>query len=104
MDYSIKLNKNFVAALNRLEKKYGKNFVKINNFDNDSLNYSSFIDSFVDSKQDLADISANPSANTSAKDVVNLESNMNEAQKKLLCYNKIFYEMIKKYGRDVANK
>ena len=30
MDFSLKLNKSFVAALNRLEKKYGEKFMKLN--------------------------------------------------------------------------
>ena len=39
MDVGIKLNKNFVAALNRMEKKYGDKFLKLNGFSNDNLNF-----------------------------------------------------------------
>lgn len=103
MDVGIKLNKNFIAALNRLEKKYGEKFMRINGFHNDNLNYSSFIDKFTEDNK-LADISINPSANTAAKDIVNLEASLTEPHMKLLAYNKLFYEITKKYGRDVANE
>jgi len=103
MDFNIKLNKSFVAALNRLEKKYGNAFLKINGFDNSNLNFSDFIDGFVDKEESLADLSINPSANSSLKDIINLEGNMSEPHRKLLAFNKLFYEMTKKYGRDVAN-
>lgn len=104
MDYSLKLNKSFVAALNRLEKKYGPAFLKINGFDNSNLNFSDFIDGFIDKQESLADISINPSANSSLKDIINLEANMSEPHKKLLAFNKLFYEITKKYGRDIANE
>lgn len=104
MDFSLKLNKSFVAALNRLEKKYGEKFMKLNGIHESDLNFTEFIDNFIDKGENLADLSINPSANTSAKDIVNLESNITEPHRKLLAYNKIFYELTKKYGRDVANE
>lgn len=104
MDFNIKLNKSFVAALNRLEKKYGQTFLKINGFDNSNLNFSDFIDGFVDKEAALADLSINPSANSSLKDIINLEGNMSEPHRKLIAFNKLFYEITKKYGRDAANE
>ena len=104
MDVGIKLNKNFVAALNRLEQKYGEKIMKINGFSNDNLNFSSFIDRFTKDNDQLVDLSVNPSANMAQKDVVTMINSMSEPHMKLLAFNKIYYELTKKYGRDVANE
>lgn len=104
MDVGIKLNKNFVAALNRLEQKYGEKIMRINGFSNDNLNFSSFIDRFTKDNDKLVDLSVNPSANMAQKDVVTMINSMSEPHMKLLAFNKIYYELTKKYGRDVANE
>ena len=61
MDVGIKLNKNFVAAINRMEKKYGEKFLRLNGFGNENLNFSSFIDRFTQDNDKLVDLSVNPS-------------------------------------------
>jgi ribonucleoside-triphosphate reductase (formate) len=101
MDIRLKLNKNFVACLNRLEQKYGEKFERINGFHNDNLNFTDFIDNFVDSKS-VADVSIDANANSSTKDINTLNSDMYKPHKKLLAYNKIFYEITKKYGLSTA--
>ena len=103
MEINVNLNKNFVAAINRMEKKYGDNFVRLNGFGNTNLNFSTFIDRFTEDNN-LVDISINPTANTTQKDVVSMIHGMNEPHQKLLAYNKLYYEITKKYGRDTANK
>lgn len=104
MDVGIKLNKNFVAAINRMEKKYGEKFLRLNGFGNENLNFSSFIDRFTQDNDKLVDLSVNPSANMAQKDIVTMINTMNEPHAKLLAFNKIFYEITKKYGRDAANE
>lgn len=104
MEIKINLNKNFVAAVNRMEKKYGDKFLRLNGFSNDNLNFSEFIDRFTQDNNRLVDVSINPSANMAQKDVVTMINSMNEPHQKLLAFNKIYYEITKKYGREIANE
>lgn len=104
MKININLNKNFIACVNRLEKKYGEKFLKLNGFSNDNLNFSDFIDRFTQDNNKLVDTVINPTANMSLKDNVAMIKNMNEPHQKLLAFNKIYYEITKKYGRDAANE
>jgi len=103
IDIKLKLNKNFVACLNKMEKKYGENFERINGFHNDNLSFTDFIDNFVDSKQ-VSDVSIDANANSSTKDINTLNSDMYKPHKKLLAYNKIFFEITKKYGLSTAEE
>ena len=97
----LKLNKNFVACLNKLSEKYGENFERMNGFHQSNLNFTDFIDNFVDSKN-VADITIDANANSNTKDVRTLMSDMMKPHTKLLSYNKIFYEITKKYGLATA--
>lgn len=103
MEIKVNLNKNFVAAINRMEKKYGADFMRLNGFGNTNLNFSAFIDRFTEDNKQLVDISINPSANMAQKDVVTMINSMNEPHQKLLAFNKLYYEITKEYGRDAAN-
>ncbi len=103
MDVKLKLNKNFVACLNRLEEKYGENFDRINGFHNENLNFTDFIDNFVDTKN-VADVTIDSNANSSTKDINTLKSDMMKPHMKLLAFNKIFYEITKKYGLATAEE
>lgn len=103
MDIKLKLNKNFVACLNKLEEKYGENFERINGFHNVNLNFTDFIDNFVDSKN-VADVTIDSNANSSTKDINTLKSDMMKPHLKLLAFNKIFYEITKKYGLPTAEE
>ena len=104
MEIKVNLNKNFVNGLNRMQQKYGKKFLQINGFSNDRLNFSEYIDRFTADNDKLVDITINPSANMAQKDIVTMNNSMSEPHQKLLAFNKLYYEITKKYGRDEANK
>ena len=57
---------------------------------------------FID-KNTVADASVDGSANVSQKNIVTLLNEMSKPQQKLLAFNKIFYELNKKFGFKVAN-
>jgi len=103
MDIKLKLNKSFVTCWNRLVEKYGENFERINGFHNDNLNFNSFIDNFIDS-DNVSDVSIDANANSSTKDINTLKSDMMKPHMKLLAFNKIFYELTKKYGLHSAEE
>lgn len=103
MDIRLKLNRNFVACLNKMTQKYGEEFERVNGFHNDNFAFTDFIDNFIDSKN-VADVSIDANANSSTKDINTLNSDMYKPHKKLLAYNKIFYEITKKYGLSTAEE
>ena len=98
-----KLNKNFVACLNKMKAKYGETFERMNGFHNENLNFNDFIDNFIDA-QTVADITIDANANSSTKDINTLISDMKKPHKKLLAFNKIFYEITKKYNLATAEE
>lgn len=100
---TMSLDKDFVRAFKRLSKKYGDQILHINGFAPDQLNFTGFIDNFVDTKT-VADATIDGNANSGTKDIVTMQSDMKKPHTKLLSFNKIFYEMRKKYGVDHANK
>lgn len=97
MNVNIKTNKNFTTHLNKMKDKYGEEFEKLNGLHENNLNYGDFIDAFVDS-QTVADATIDANANAGAKDICSLDAEMSKPQQKLLAFNKIFYELNKKYG------
>ena len=97
MNIKLKLNKNFVACLNRLSEKYGEEFEKINGLHQTNLNFTDFIDNFIDTENPV-DATIDSNANSSTKDIRLLLSEIDKPHTKLLSFNKIFYEMTKKYG------
>jgi len=103
MDIKMKLNRNFVACMNRLKEQYGEQIERINGFHNDNLNFTDFIDNFIDSNS-VADVSIDANANSSTKDINTLKSDMTKPHLKLLAFNKIFYEITKKYGLQDAEE
>ena len=102
MEINIKLNKNFTTAFNKMLNEYGEEMAKLNGFSDEQLSYTDFIDNFVD-KQTVADASIDGNANAGTKDICSLEAEMSKPHSKLLAFNKIFFEMNKKYGFKVAN-
>ena len=70
---------------------------------NEQLNNSTFIDNFTADNKKLVDISINPTANMTQKNITTMLNSMSEPQMKLLAFNKIYYEITKKEGRDRAN-
>lgn len=102
MNINIKLDKNFTAQFNKLCNEYGTELAKLNGFADEQLSYTDFIDNFVD-KQTVADASIDGNANVGTKDICSLESEMSKPHSKLLAFNKIYYELNKKYGFQTAN-
>ena len=76
-------------------------FQRMNGFHNDNLNFSSFIDAFIDAAIP-AEVTIDGNANSSAHDVCTLKNDMTKPHLKLLAFNKIFYELKKKYGIEDA--
>ena len=102
MNINIKLNKNFTTQYNKLQERYGTEIAKINGFDDNQLSYTDFIDNFID-ETNVADSSIDGNSNVSHKDMVSLLAEMPKPHEKLLAFNKIYYELQKKYGFQVAN-
>ena len=103
MNINIKLDKNFTTAFNKLCNDYPEQLKRLNGFSDSQLNLTDFIDNFID-KQTVADASIDGNANVSKKDIVALRTEMDKPHMKLLAFNKIYYELNKKYGYSVANE
>lgn len=102
MNINIKLMKNFTTAYNKMQETYGEEIAKINGFSDGQLSYTNFIDNFIDSET-VADASVDGNANVGQKDIVTLINEMPKPHQKLLAFNKIYYEINKKYGFKTAN-
>ena len=103
MDINVRLNKNFTTAFNKMKAKHGEEFERLNGFSDGQLSYTDFIDNFIDSET-VADASVDGNANVSSKDIRTLMNEMPKPHRKLLAYNKIYYEINKKYGFKTANE
>ena len=103
MNINIRLNKNFTTQYNKLQQEYGTDIARINGFDDGQLSYTDFIDNFVD-EATVADASIDGNSNVAHKDIVTLEKEMPKPHEKLLAFNKIYYEIQKKYGFQAANE
>lgn len=103
MDLTIKLNKNFTTAFNKMQNEYGEEFSRLNGLVDSQLSYTDFIDNFIDAET-VADASVDGNANVGSKDMRTLMNEMPKPHRKLLTYNKIYYELNKKYGFKTANE
>lgn len=103
MIIDIKLDKDFSTQYNKLQDEYGTYIASLNGFDDNQLSYTNFIDNFID-KQTVADSSIDGNSNVRHKDIVTLVREMSKPHSKLLAFNKIYYELRKKYGFFDANK
>lgn len=103
MNINIELKRNFVNAYNKMQNEYGEEIAGINGFAPGQLSYTDFIDNFIDSDT-VADASVDGNANVGQKDIVTLMNEMPKPHQKLLAFNKIYYELNKKYGFRVANE
>lgn len=118
MDISIDLNKDFVKSYNKCQRGWAlgrslpekfhiflhrKQLASLNGFSPRQLSYTDFIDNFIDADT-VADASVDGNANVGHKDIVTLMSEMPKPHQKLLAFNKIFYEIEKKYGKKIAKK
>ncbi len=100
---NIRLGKNFTTQYNKLQGQFGTEIARINGFDDDQLSYTDFIDNFIDEKT-VANVSIDGNSNVRRKDIVTLLSEMPKPHRKLLAFNKIYYEIQKKYGFKTANE
>lgn len=98
----IRLDKDFITALDGMKTKYGETFEFLNGFHENQLDFSEFIDGFVD--KNISDVSIDTNANVSRKDIVSLKSEKTKSQDKLFSFNKIFYEIKKEYGLETARQ
>ena len=103
MEINMKLYQPFIAEVNRMREKYGREFEMMNGLHNSNLNFSEFIDNFIDSER-VTDTTIDANANSSTHDIRTLMSDMTKPHTKLLGFNKIFYELTKKYGLETAQK
>lgn len=103
MNIKVHLSKNFITAYNKMSEKYGEEFAYLNGFGDKQLSYTDFIDNFID-KDTVADTSVDGNSNVSHKDMRTLMNEMPKPHRKLLAYNKIYYEINKKYGFATANE
>lgn len=103
IELSDRLDKDFIKQLDLLQQKYGEQFSKLQGLDKDKLNFTSFIDNFIDT-DNVANASVDSNSNIAQKDIVTLMSEMVKPHKKLLAFNKIYYEAKKKYGKEFADK
>ena len=102
MDIKVRLNKNFTTAYNKMSEKYGEEIAYLNGFGDKQLSYTDFIDNFID-KDTVADVSVDGNSNVGNKDMRTLMNEMPKPHRKLLAYNKIYYELNKVYGFKTAN-
>ena len=103
MKLNVKLNKNFQTQFNKMVEKYGEEFLELQGFDEATLSFTDFIEGFIDS-DNVANTSIDANANIAQKDIVTLLSEMSKPDQKLLVFNKLYYEINKKYGYKVANE
>lgn len=103
MNIGVRLNKNFTTAYNKMSEKYGEELAYLNGFGDRQLSYTDFIDNFID-KDTVADVSVDGNSNVGNKDMRTLINEMPKPHRKLLAYNKIYYELNKKYGFQTANE
>lgn len=102
MKINKKCGKNFTTAFNKMVSEYGEEFELLNGFHETQLNDADFIDRFT--QDNIAEVSVDPNANVSRKDIVSLCSEKGKSGDKLTCFNKIFYELQKKYGINTARE
>lgn len=100
---NIRLNKNFTTQFNKMMAEYGEEFARLNGFGDSQLSYTDFISNFIDANN-VADASVDGNANVGHKDIVSLINEMPKPHQKMLSFNKIYYEINKKYGFKDANK
>lgn len=102
MNIPIKMNKDFEKAIYALNERYGEDFEFLNGFHETQLNFSDFIDGFID--KNVADVTIDANANASNKDIRSLLNEKGKSLDKLFAFNKIFYEMKKRYNLRTAKE
>lgn len=102
MEINFKLNKDFEKTFKSIDDKYGEDFELLNGFHESQLNFSDFIDGFVD--KNVADVTIDGNANAHHKDICSMVGEKGKSEDKLFAFNKIFYELKKKYGLRTAKE
>lgn len=102
LNINLKVNKDFEKAFNTINNKYGEDFEILNGFHESQLNFSDFIDGFID--KNVADATIDGNANAHHKDICSLCGEKGKSEDKLFAFNKIFYEIKKKYGLRTAKE
>lgn len=102
MQINVKFGKNFQTQFNKMCEKYGEDFELLNGFHETQMNYTDFIDNFTKDNKNVADNTIDANANVSSKDIQSLLKEKGKSHDKLIAYNKIFYELQKKYGIKTA--
>lgn len=102
MQINIRLNKNFTTQYNKLQNEFGTDMARLNGFDDRQLSLTDFVDNFIDEPV-VADSSIDGNSNVRRKDIVTLLTEMPKPHRKLLAFNKIYYEYQKEYGFKAAN-
>lgn len=103
MRISVDLHPLFIEAVEELKRDYGRRFTYLNGFGSTQINYTEFIDRFT-KEETVADATIDGSANTGVRDICSMLNEMSKPQTKMLGFNKIFYEMQKLYGLEVAKE
>lgn len=104
MIINMKLGKNFTTAFNKAADTYGEDFELLNGLHSSQLNFTTFIDNFTADNKNVADNTVDPNANVGSKDIQSLMKEKGKSHDKLLAFNKIFYELQKKYGIKTARE
>lgn len=102
INIGITLDKDFITQYNRLQSEHGTDMAQLNGFGDDQLSYTDFIDNFIDDDT-VADVSIDGSSNVRRKDIVTLLTEMPKPHRKILAFNKIYYELKKRFGFRAAN-
>lgn len=97
------MDKDFKRAWDSLAEEYGEEFEILNGLHDHQLDFSEFINGFVD-KQTVSDATIDSNANVGNKDIRSLLSEKGKSNDKLIAFNKIFYELRKKWGLRVAKE
>ena len=103
LSIDISLNNRFVDKYNELQSRYGSTLARLNGFSDSQLNYADFIDNFM-IEETIANASIDGSSNVHNKDIVSLVKEMPKPHEKLLAFSKIYYEIAKEYGVELADE
>lgn len=103
MNININLDKDFESILTGLRNQYGEEMADLNGLADAQISYTDFIDNFIDTDT-VSDSSVDSSSNVSRHDMPTLLGEMSKPHKKILSYNKIYYEIKKKFGKETADE
>lgn len=105
MNVNIETGLSFTRSLNALKEDYGEDFQILNGFHDSQMNFSDFLNAMErDTNKKIGDVTIDPNASVSHKDIATIKNEKYKPHDKLSSFNKIFYELHKKYGYQVANE